>query len=41
MSIIMMFNHKNVITFGEIKDAMKFDDDACSKYIRSFMLKPK
>lgn len=37
----MMFNQKREITFLEIKDAMKFDDEACTKNIKSFMIKQK
>ncbi len=41
MCILMMFNQKKAISFQEIKEAMKFDDDACTKNIRSFMIKQK
>ena len=41
MCVLMMFNQKKEISFIEIKQAMKFDDEACSKNIKSFMLKQK
>ena len=31
----MMFNSRKEISFKEIKDAMKFDDDTCAKNIKS------
>ncbi|MFS8160033.1 MAG: cullin [Candidatus Roizmanbacteria bacterium] len=39
--ILMMFNQKKAISFQEIKEATMFDDDACTKNIKSFMIKQK
>ena len=35
----MMFNSRKEISFKEIKDAMKFDDETCAKNIKSMSQK--
>ena len=35
----MMFNTRKQISFKEIKDAMKFDDETCAKNIKSMSQK--
>ena len=35
----MMFNSRKEISFKEIKDAMKFDDDTCAKNLKSMSQK--
>ena len=38
MCILMLFNQSKSLKYKEIKGAMKFDDDTCSKNLKSLML---
>ena len=35
----MLFNQTKVLKYKDVKAAMKFDDDTCSKNLKSLMLK--
>lgn len=35
----MLFNSRKEITYREIKESMKFDDEISSKNLKSFMFK--
>ena len=39
MCILMMFNSRQQLSFKDIKDEMKFDDDTCSKNLKSMSMK--
>ena len=39
MCILMMFNRKKEISFKEIKQEMKFDDETCTKNLKSMGMK--
>ena len=39
MCILLVFNYQDELSFAEIKQAMKFEDDVCKKNIFSLMMK--